>query len=139
MILAKVVDNVVVNIIDTDKPENFDSYIPVPQHIPVGADLRFYHEDYTSKTEEELLSEGLIEVKDLEESSGYAELDPAQEIRDERNFKLAVLDSVVSNPLRWGSMTAEQQRAWADYRQALLDVPQQTKFPEYVEWPEVPT
>lgn len=48
------------------------------------------------------------------------------------------VDAVVSNPLRWASLTAEQQQAWADYRQALLDVPSQVGFPHSVDWPIKP-
>jgi len=33
------------------------------------------------------------------------------------------VDPVVSNPLRWSSMTPEKQQEWADYRQALLNLP----------------
>ena len=43
------------------------------------------------------------------------------------------------NSLRWESMTAEQQEAWRTYRQALLNVPQQSGFPFSVEWPQQPT
>jgi len=44
----------------------------------------------------------------------------------------------VSNPLRWASFTAEQQQAWATYRQALLDIPQQSGFPNNVTFPVAP-
>lgn len=60
-------------------------------------------------------------------------------VREERNYILAYnVDPIVSNPLRWGSMTVEQQQAWADYRQALLDVPEQEGFPSEVIWPVKP-
>ena len=48
------------------------------------------------------------------------------------------VDPISSNALRWASMTAEQQQAWADYRQALLDIPQQSGFPHDVVWPTKP-
>jgi hypothetical protein len=35
-------------------------------------------------------------------------------------------------------MTQEQQQAWIDYRQALLDVPEQPGFPINVVWPSKP-
>lgn len=62
----------------------------------------------------------------------------AQEVRWERDARLAELDKVVSNPLHWHSYTPEQQNELAEYRQALLDVPQQEGFPHEVEWPEHP-
>lgn len=44
-------------------------------------------------------------------------------IRDIRDSLLKQdVDPIVSNPLRWASMTAEKQQEWADYRQALLDM-----------------
>jgi hypothetical protein len=70
-----------------------------------------------------------------------AELDAAQAeiVRNDRDGILRnVVDPLVSNPLRWGGMTAEQQAAWTAYRQALLDVPQQSGFPHNVAWPTKP-
>jgi hypothetical protein len=61
-----------------------------------------------------------------------------REIRAERDFYLEEMDLIVANPLRWAAMTTEQQNAWATYRQALLDVPQQETFPESVTWPTKP-
>lgn len=59
----------------------------------------------------------------------------AQQIRAQRDALLQEVDSIVGNPLRWASFTTEQQTAWADYRQALLDVPQQAGFPNTINWP----
>lgn len=70
-----------------------------------------------------------------------AELDAAAafEVRSERDNILAtVVDPLVSNPLRWAALTPEQQAAWATYRQALLDVPQQAGFPNNITWPTEP-
>ena len=70
-----------------------------------------------------------------------AELDAiaAQDVRAKRDRILAtVVDPLVSNPLRWADMTPEAQQAWADYRRALLDVPQQAGFPNAVAWPTQP-
>ena len=70
-----------------------------------------------------------------------AELDAvaAKQIRKQRDSILTtVVDPLVSNPMRWGDLTAEQQQAWADYRRALLDVPQQSGFPTDVAWPTRP-
>lgn len=70
-----------------------------------------------------------------------AERDAAQaaSVRATRDSILAnSVDPLVSNPLRWGSLTAEKQAAWTTYRQALLDVPQQSGFPNSVVWPTKP-
>ena len=59
--------------------------------------------------------------------------------RNTRNRLLSSLDIIISNPLRWSGMTPEQQQVYANYRQALLDVPQQSGFPAAIEWPTLPT
>jgi len=42
------------------------------------------------------------------------------------------------NYIRWSSMSQTEQDAWAAYRQALLDIPQQPEFPRNVIWPQLP-
>lgn len=56
----------------------------------------------------------------------------ATQVRDERNQKLADSD--------WTQIadTPVDKQAWADYRQALRNVPQQEGFPWSVTWPERP-
>ena len=71
-----------------------------------------------------------------------AELDEAaaQAIRATRDMKLATeVDPIAGNALRWASLNAATQAAWAAYRQALLDVPQQAGFPDNVVWPTKPS
>ena len=70
-----------------------------------------------------------------------AELDAAlaAQVRSSRDLLLSVVDVVVSNPLRWASLTSDKQNEWTVYRQALLDVPQQSGFPSTVTWPPVVT
>lgn len=63
----------------------------------------------------------------------------AQQARWKRNDLLSEVDTIVGNPLRWASFSQTQQTAWADYRQALLDVPQQPSFPNTINWPTKPT
>lgn len=60
-------------------------------------------------------------------------------LRAERDSLLSSLvDPVASNLLRWGDLTLIEQQAWANYRRALLDVPQQEGFPQNVVWPVAP-
>ena len=56
----------------------------------------------------------------------------AGQVRAERNTKLAATDwtQVADAPV--------DKEAWATYRQALRDVPQQAGFPWAVEWPAQP-
>lgn len=62
----------------------------------------------------------------------------AANARAQRDALLSEVDSIVGNPLRWASFSQAQQTAWADYRQALLDVPQQPSFPNTIDWPTKP-
>ena len=61
------------------------------------------------------------------------------ETRNERNHLLTeYFDAVRMNPVRWDALTSEKQQKWLDYRQALLDVPSSSDFPDNVTWPEIP-
>lgn len=55
-----------------------------------------------------------------------------QAVRNERNLRLAYTDWT---QLPDAPLTAEQKAAYAEYRQALRDVPAQDGFPENVDWP----
>ena len=69
-----------------------------------------------------------------------AELDAstAAQVRGERdNILTTVVDPLVSNPFRWADLTSDKQAEWSNYRQELLDVPQQDGFPTVV-WPTNP-
>lgn len=69
-----------------------------------------------------------------------AELDAAkaQAVRAQRDSLLLEVDAIAGNALRWAALDADTQAAWAAYRQALLDVPQQAGFPNDVTWPDKP-
>jgi len=70
-----------------------------------------------------------------------AELDAeaAANVRAARDFRLSLeVDPIVSNPLRWADMTAEQQSAWSQYRTDLLNITDQAGFPHNVIWPTKP-
>src|SRR5690625_2098366 len=139
MLMAKIVDNKIVEFIDTDKPEDYPDFIEIPEHVPSNADVRFFHEDWTPKTEQELLDEGLIEPKPEPEPEPEVPEPTAEEkARWKRDGLLRELDSIVSNPLRWCGFTEAEQQELADYRQALLDVPQQSGFPDDIDWPQKP-
>jgi hypothetical protein len=69
-----------------------------------------------------------------------AELDVilSAQLREIRDGLLSEVDAIAGNALRWRVLSAEQQEAWAVYRQDLLDVPQQPSFPDTVLWPVKP-
>jgi len=62
----------------------------------------------------------------------------AAEVRSKRNQLLREVDVFVGNPLRWAALSSNEQTAWATYRTALLDVPQQSGFPDTITWPTAP-
>ena len=70
-----------------------------------------------------------------------AELDAelAASLRAQRNEKLFMeVDPIVSNPLRWNDLTEAKQTEWAQYRTDLLNLPEQSGFPNTVTWPTKP-
>lgn len=42
------------------------------------------------------------------------------------------------NPIRYAELSAQQKAELAAYRQALLDLPSQTGFPQSITWPDQP-
>lgn len=64
--------------------------------------------------------------------------DKATLIRGERDSLLRELDNVVINPLRYASYSDDEKQELANYRQYLLDIPQQDGFPENVVFKEKP-
>ena len=59
----------------------------------------------------------------------------AAQVRDDRDGRLAEVDAIAGNALRWTALDAVTQAEWSTYRQALLDVPQQAGFPNDITWP----
>jgi hypothetical protein len=102
--------------------------------------------------EGQAVKQGLIQISESEKESLLAEqqanfhtnyllsLDTEDKIRDFRNRLLSFeVDPMVSNPLRWNSLTDAQRTAWTQYRTDLLNVPQQAGFPHNITWPNKPS
>jgi hypothetical protein len=71
-----------------------------------------------------------------------AELDAglSTSLRSKRNQKLVnEVDPLVTNPLRWAELTDAKQAEWTQYRTDLLNLPDQSGFPNSVTWPTKPT
>jgi len=70
-----------------------------------------------------------------------AELDAstAASVRADRDARLTEVDAIAGNALRWADLTSAKQAEWSTYRQALLDVPQQSGFPADITWPTKPS
>ena len=63
----------------------------------------------------------------------------ALEARTQRDRMLVEdVDPLVTNPLRWGALTVDQQAEWTNYRADLLSIPQQAGFPNTITWPTAP-
>lgn len=73
------------------------------------------------------------EIKDWVFDSFYA----AQQVYAKRDELLRNGVDRIS-PVWWASMTQQEQQAWSQYRQDLLDVPQQSGFPQDINWPVAP-
>jgi hypothetical protein len=81
----------------------------------------------------------VVQGSDVVEDSNQKLKVQADFIRFERNERLLLeVDPVVTNPLRWSSLSEAKRQAWADYRQALLDISLQSGFPVDVIWPIKP-
>lgn len=78
-----------------------------------------------------------VEIGSMWNGSAWVQTDAL--VREKRDAKLASeVDPIAGNTLRWAALSAAKQAEWADYRQALLDVPQQSGFPMSVAWPTKP-
>lgn len=117
----------------------FDVEINHPEHgwIPYGL-----HPDDTDMTVDNSVLLGLI-------GSDYAayvaptqaELDAelTANLRAQRDQKLSEeVDPLVTNPLRWGELTDAKQAEWTQYRTDLLNIPDQSGFPNDITWPTKP-
>ena len=65
----------------------------------------------------------------------FNNIDPLKMMRDQRDWALAKSD----RKMLWHSgLTDEQRQQWANYRQALRDLPENTTDSERPVWPEPP-
>jgi hypothetical protein len=80
---------------------------------------------------------GAYAYKFLNNNQWTVDLEQTEKIaRQMRDTALESLDKI--NPVWYSTLTAQQQTELQQYRQALLDIPQQTGFPESVTWPTKP-
>ena len=80
------------------------------------------YEAYVAPTQEELDAELSVSLREQRDQKLYEEVDP-----------------LVTNPLRWGELTDAKQVEWTQYRTDLLDLPEQSGFPNTLTWPTKPT
>lgn len=68
----------------------------------------------------------------------YSEEELTEYLREERDAELLKVDVHAGNVLRWAELTSSQQAEWTQYRTDLLNVPQQSGFPNTITWPTEP-
>jgi hypothetical protein len=117
----------------------FDVDINHPEHgwIPYGL-----HPDDTDMTVDNSVLLELI-GSDFEAyvAPTQVELDAelSSNLRSERDYKLVEeVDPIVTNPLRWAELTDAKQAEWTQYRTDLLNLPEQSGFPNSITWPTKP-
>ena len=75
----------------------------------------------------------------VEPTQEELDLETAKIIRMQRNFILvSEVDPIITNILRWEELDPIGQNKWRQYRQELLDVPNQEGFPNGIVWPQNP-
>lgn len=66
-------------------------------------------------------------------------LETSNQEREKRDRKLlSEVDPIAGNALRWADLTDEKRAEWSQYRVDLLNVPQQSGFPDDIMWPTKP-
>ena len=118
----------------------FDVEINHPEHgwIPYG----LMPDDTDMTVDNSVLLELIGSDFEAYVAPTQAELDAklAANLRGLRDQKLAQeVDPVVTNPLRWAELTDAKQAEWTQYRTDLLNLPEQSGFPNTVTWPTKPT
>ena len=64
----------------------------------------------------------------------------AASVRGQRDQKLVEeVDPIITNPLRWAELTDAKQAEWTQYRTDLLNLPEQSGFPNDITWPTKPS
>ena len=75
----------------------------------------------------------------VEPTQEELDLKTAKIVRMQRDFILvSEVDPIITNILRWEELDTTGQNKWRQYRQELLDVPDQEGFPNGIVWPQNP-
>lgn len=109
-----------------------------------GSDIETLFVAFAAETREELESLSYVSLVKIEETNepveliggrycvGKAAINEAksEQVRQIRNQYLEIyIDPVVSNPLRWGEMTLDEQQQYVNYRKYLLNITEKAEFP----------
>jgi hypothetical protein len=101
-----------------------------------GYDAEYLEEGFV-RVEESLTDELSLLGKMYTPENGITESEGS--IRNKRDsILIAEVDPIVNNPLRWASLSSEEQLKVTNYRTSLLDITEQTGFPTTINWPTKP-
>jgi hypothetical protein len=131
---------------------NIDTVVETPTYTFLEVDETLYN-NIKANREGAYIDNGIVVLKPLRHSM-YEDWDSntkiwvlntarqllgeTDNVRGLRDTLLIEMDVIISNPIRWASMTPEKQAEWVQYRQLLLDIPQQAGFPLDVIYPTPP-
>ena len=131
-------------------PKFSSGTISVEDALSVGYGL-FFYEVKKSPFFYEVVEEGQIVEKDhgrywqtwiyremTDEEKAKKDADVEANVRIDRDYRLKRTVDLL-NPIVWDLMTEEKKQEWKDFRQALLNVSDQEGFPQYVDWPVLPS
>jgi hypothetical protein len=131
---ARVLKDTAVEVIEFDPSGRFHPavealFIPVPDHVQVNA--RLIGGEWVNPPEPPQPTPEMIAEQQAQAEAAARDARAAS-VRAERNNKLAASD--------WTQLADApvDQVAWAAYRQALRDIPEQAGFPDDVIWPTEP-
>lgn len=132
--LLKILKTSITSIVDKDYLEsvsdNIDDLIltnsqdlannlKLPENVKVISDDEWKEKKYVARIVDGEIIFGEPEQHDNEKNE--------EKIRNERNTRLRLCDKM--SPMRWNTLSDVDKQKWNDYRQALLDIPQQEGFP----------
>ena len=119
-----------------DANTEFDLEINHPEHGWIPYSLKADDPD-TTINNDDLIT--LIGSNFTSLTQEQKDTEKAAEVRLQRDMLLETeVDPIVSNALRWESLSSTKQNEWKKYRTDLLDVPQQSGFPNDVTFPTKP-
>ena len=127
------------NAVYTDADGNIDCEINHPEYGWIPYTLRDDDPDTTINNQNLKIILGTNIAAYVAPTQDELDAEAARNVRSQRDFLLqAEVDPIAGNALRWNDLTDAQRAAWTQYRTDLLNVPQQSGFPDNVTWPTKP-
>lgn len=116
MIVAHILENEIINMIEVESLDSFTPHIGTLEVVPDGVWIGFVKYDGVWKLKEETaIAQAIAKRKSLLDSSDY-----------------------IMVPDVYNKLTEEKKTEWTSYRQALRDITAQTGYPWEIQWPTKP-